>query len=123
MKATVRRIQQRFPDESGRVIHDELEQVELPETQRRVPVKYGDLKSTGRVTEPETRGNTTSCSIAYGGESTNGKDVDYALYVHENLEAEHPIGEAKYVSGPLNESAPHLSNRFARRWRMDNLVK
>ena len=34
-----------------------------------------------------------------------GFDEEYAIFVHENLEAHHPIGQAKFLEQPLKENA------------------
>jgi hypothetical protein len=72
-------------------------QYELALTQEEVPVDTGALKASGRV-EPASEGLMIASVIAYGGD-----EVDYALIVHEDLEAHHPNGKAKYVEGPVRE--------------------
>jgi hypothetical protein len=32
-----------------------------------------------------------------------GYTADYAIYVHENLQARHPIGQAKFLEQPMRE--------------------
>lgn len=116
----LQRIRQRFPRETAAALYDEIKDDEFPETQQRVPVKEGDLKATGRVTEPEVHGNTVTVRIAYGGQAPNGREVDYAVYVHEDMEADHPNGgQAKFVSSVLNESAPYMANRLAVRMHFE----
>lgn len=45
-----------------------------------------------------------------------GPAAPYALYVHEDEEAFHPRGgESGFLVKPLQESAPHLADRIARR--------
>lgn len=34
--------------------------------------------------------------------------TNYALFVHENLEAYHPVGQAKYLEQPARQMAPEL---------------
>ena len=34
-----------------------------------------------------------------------GFSAAYAIYVHENLEAHHPVGQAKFLEAPLREDA------------------
>ncbi len=36
----------------------------------------------------------------------------YAIYVHENLEARHPVGQAKYLEGPFRRLAKDLSRQI-----------
>ena len=56
----------------------------LSHSQDRVPVRSGDLKSTGRVTKTKkVAGNKLRAEIAYGGRSKSGLDVRYAVEAHE----------------------------------------
>jgi len=38
-----------------------------------------------------------------------GYTANYAVYVHENLEAHHPVGQAKYLEQPAREHADKLA--------------
>lgn len=96
---------------------DEAE-FEFEITQERVPVgPTENLKHSGRVEKVEFAGTTVAASIAYGGPAGSGKgqngDVDYALAVHEDLEAHHPNGQAKYVEAVIREE--ESSGRAAKR--------
>lgn len=90
---------------AGEAINAEAEH-ELVLTQEQVPVETGALKSSGRV-EPADDSTTVASVIAYGGPAGSGPgqevDVDYAMAVHENLEAHHPQGKAKYVEDVVRE--------------------
>lgn len=66
--------------------------LELGMTQELVPVASGALKATGRVEPGDFNANEVTVNIAYGDEVVN-----YAYSVHEDLEAVHPHGQAKYV--------------------------
>lgn len=90
-----------------------------------VPVRSGALRATGYVTLPKKSGSRYTVTLGYGGvpgaqgvtiptsqprtskkgnvyQSSAG--VDYALYVHENLEAHHlPPTKAKFLEGPAIE--------------------
>ena len=68
------------------------------------------LRDAERVEGPAFRGKTVSVQIAAG-----GADVPYAIYVHEDLEAHHSVGQAKFIESVLNESAPHMAERLAAR--------
>lgn len=77
-------------------------EVEFPMTQDQVPIgPTGQLRLSGRIEGPDfSQGNELTVGIAYGGppgSGLNDMDVDYAMQVHEDLEAHHPIGKAKYV--------------------------
>ena len=44
-----------------------------------------------------------------------GPAAGYAIYVHEDLGAFHPVGDAKFMESVLNESRPFLAKRIAAR--------
>jgi hypothetical protein len=120
----IQRIRKRSKQAFADAMHDEFVEVEFPETQRRVPVDTGDLLSTGRVSEPDIQGSKISVRILYGGESSRGTEVNYAVYVHEDLEANHPHGgQAKFVSSVLNEARPYMAERLASRMRFEKWAK
>lgn len=43
-----------------------------------------------------------------------GPAAPYALYVHEDMEAWHDNGQARFLAHPLEESAPSMAARIAR---------
>lgn len=59
------------------------------------PVNTGALKASA-FTEAESGSNP---SVVVGFEE------EYAIYVHENLEAHHNIGQAKFLEQPLKENS------------------
>lgn len=65
---------------------------EFPMTQEQVPVRTGALKASGRVDLFEFEPGEVTAGIAYG-----NTEIDYAVIVHEDLEAFHPHGKAKFV--------------------------
>ena len=85
-------------------------QIEMTESKKRVPVDTGALRSSGVVDKPQFDGNNISVRLGYGGTA-----VDYAFRVHEDLEAFHKVGQAKYLESVILESAPHLLERIAKR--------
>ena len=77
-----------------------------------VPVDTGALKASGRL-HPESggvygTGNRVFVEISYGSTAAS-----YAIPVHENLEANHPVGQAKYLEAALNRQAVGISKRIA----------
>lgn len=42
-----------------------------------------------------------------------GYTAAYAVYVHEDLEARHPVGQAKFLEQPMRQLAPVLSQMIA----------
>jgi hypothetical protein len=59
------------------------------------PVDTGALRASA-FTEAES-GNNPSVIVGY--------TEEYAIFVHENLEAHHPVGQAKFLEQPLKENA------------------
>lgn len=98
-----------FPDRAGAALRKETE-IEATESKKRTPVDTGNLRTTIHAEGPERKGRTITCAVVAGSASE-----DYALVVHEDLEAHHPVGQAKYIESTLNESAPHMLQRVANR--------
>jgi hypothetical protein len=113
MKANMGKTAKEFPARVKSAAYIEAN-VELIESQRLVPVRYGLLRASGMVQEPEIKGNTVSVNITYGDDQ-----VDYAVYVHEDLEAFHPVGQAKFLEEPLKASAPYMGGRIAARLNLE----
>jgi hypothetical protein len=84
-------------------------EIEATEAKRRTPVDTGTLRSTITVAPVRLRGRTYTTAIEAGGPA-----APYAVIVHENLEAFHKVGQAKYIESVLNESAPYMLLRVAR---------
>lgn len=59
------------------------------------PVDTGALRASA-FTEAES-GSNPSVIVGY--------TEEYAIFVHENLEAHHPVGQAKFLEQPLKENA------------------
>lgn len=75
-------------------------QVIFKETQRQCPKRTGTLRASGSVSLPD-RGEV---SIGYGGPA-----AEYAVWVHENLQAKHkPPTKAKFVEDPMHQAGPTL---------------
>jgi hypothetical protein len=93
--------------------------IEMKEAQRRCPVKTGALKKSGLVYKPEiSTKNEITVKLTFGVPTPY-----YAIYVHENLEAFHPNGEAKFLESTLLESAPYMAQRIAKRIDLDRYGK
>lgn len=90
----------------------------VPEVQRRTPFESGELRDTVRVEGPEINGNRITAAIVAG-----GGEVDYALYVHEDMEADHPIGEAKFIESVLKEAVPVAPKEIGARVNLDKLLR
>lgn len=109
MRRRLDNLKKRFPDAQVRALYQEA-QVEMTESKKRVPVDTGTLRSSGHVVKPATVGNRTTVDLVYGGAAE-----EYAIIVHEDLDAFHKVGQAKYLESVLMESAPHMTKRIAAR--------
>lgn len=73
-------------------------EVYMTEAKKRVPVKYGTLRSSGHVKRPEQVADSWQVRLVFGGPS-----APYAAFVHENLRAYHRVGQAKYLESVVLE--------------------
>jgi Bacteriophage HK97-gp10, putative tail-component len=109
MREKLSRLAQKFPDEVSRALYQEVE-VEVTECKRRTPVDTGNLRASIHQEGPERKGLRVVTAIVCGGPS-----APYAVYVHEDLEAFHRVGQAKFIESVLLESRQYLAERIARR--------
>lgn len=121
MIATLKRFSREYPDELAAAMYQEA-QIEATEMKRRTPVDTrpnaphpGNLRNSIFVAEPERHGNTTIQKIG------TGPQAPYAVYVHENPDAIHPVGQWKFMESVLNESRPHMAARLAARIHLDKV--
>jgi hypothetical protein len=64
----------------------------MADARPRTPVEFGHLRQSGHVELPAWSGSEVSVTVGFGGPA-----APYAIYVHENLEAHHEVGQAKYL--------------------------
>lgn len=60
------------------------------------PIDTGALRASA-FTEADRQGKNPSVIVGF--------EEEYAIYVHENLEAHHDIGQAKFLEQPLKENS------------------
>lgn len=83
----------------------------LAQADRQVPLKYGALEASGRVTPPRISGAIVEVDIGFG-----GSGVAYAVVQHERTDFVHTNGrKAHYLSDPMEAAAPDLHIRLADR--------
>jgi hypothetical protein len=109
---------------AGNALRAEAE-IEMTEAKRRTPVDTGALRASGHVTGPVegTSARVENGVRSYGRPVTvwsvtlafGGPAAPYAVKVHEDLEAWHRVGQAKFLESVVMESAPHIADRVARR--------
>jgi hypothetical protein len=106
------------PNAVGRAMYEEFS-IELTEAQQRTPVDTGALRRSAFITQPEQEADgAITMRMGFGGPA-----APYAVFVHEDLNALHPIGQAKFLESTLNESAPYMAGRIARRVSPSELVR
>lgn len=98
----------RIPEICEDALYEEAS-IEMTESMKRTPVDTGALRASHTV-ETKRRGNEISATIGVGGPA-----APYAVFVHEDLDAFHPVGEAKFLESTLLESKPFMAARLAAR--------
>jgi len=111
------RIARNAPSDLAQALFEEA-QIERTESMKRTPVEFGPLRASHEVLKPKINGRDISVSIVVGGPS-----APYALYVHENLEAFHKVGQAKFLESTILESRNSLPARIARRIDMKRMMR
>lgn len=92
---------------AARALYREGERI-MTEAKKRTPVDTGALRASGLVLRPDVVGAVISVTMGFGGAA-----APYALVVHENLQARHTVGQAKYLESVINEALPDLDDRLA----------
>ena len=119
MRAKVLRVAKRFPDEVIRALFFETE-LETKEVKRRTPVDKGPLRGSVHQEGPTRTGTnyrTIGTAIVAGGPA-----APYAVYVHENLDAFHPVGQAKFIESVILEVRPYMAARIAKRIELNRVL-
>jgi hypothetical protein len=114
MLSKISAVKKSLPLQVAKALYIEA-QIEATESKKRTPVDTGNLRASTYVTEPIIDGDHISVSIVVGGVA-----APYAVYVHENLEAFHEVGEAKFLESTLLESRQFIAARVAKRVSLKN---
>lgn len=109
MQAKLQSVARQYPDRVGKALLAELK-IELVEVVKRTPKESGDLRDSEKVLGPIQEGKSLIGLIVAG-----GPDAPYATIVHEDLEAFHKVGQAKYIESVLLESRAFIGARIAKR--------
>ena len=103
LTAALKRVGSEAPIFAGRALYHEGERI-MTEAKRITPVKWGHLRDSGQtIFESPTR-----VMLAFGNSA-----VTYAVPVHENLQARHRVGQAKYLERPLLSAISGMDARLA----------
>jgi hypothetical protein len=118
MQQRLKRMAASIKFEAARALYEEA-LIEMEEAKKRTPVDTGALRDSGIVDLPQILNESISVKLHFGSTPPSNK---YALFVHEDLEAFHPVGEAKFLESTLQESAPYMKERVARRIDLNKVV-
>ena len=88
--------------------------VEQKKSMKRTPVDTGALRDSHQTSLPRRKGQNLEVTIKVGGPAAG-----YAVIVHEDMEAKHEVGEAKFLENTIKESAPSLLARIAKRMKLN----
>lgn len=102
----LQRVGGNLPAVVGPALYREGEAI-MTAAKRRTPFKTGALRASGTVLPPEQQGSSVVVTLGFGGPAVN-----YAVFVHENLSAIHPSGEAKFLERPVDEARAGLEQRL-----------
>lgn len=103
------RLRVKIPDQVEAALYQET-QVETTEVKKLTPVDKGNLRASVHSEGPFRQGRTIWTLIVAGGPS-----APYALFVHEDPDAFHKVGQWKYIETVVFQSAPFMLERIARR--------
>jgi hypothetical protein len=109
LRGALKKLEKSFPEEVGRALYREALEVERV-SRSRTPVRFGVLKASHVTAEPKRDRGGLTVTISVGGPAAG-----YAIYVHENLEAHHHVGQAKFLESALKDASAGLADRVARR--------
>ena len=112
-----------LPDEiKNAMIVEETVTLELARS--RTPVETGDLKKSGRLGDYTISGYESSIPIIFGEGLTSRNPNGYAIYVHENLRAQHPNGgQAKFLESAVLERILDKSKRVAANIKLERAMR
>lgn len=115
MRGKLRQIAAKFPDRVAGALYIEA-QIEVTEMKRRCPVDTtedaphpGLLRAGIHAELPVRSGREISVTVA------TSVQTPYDIYVHENPDAIHPIGQWRFMASVIEESRSHMASRIARR--------
>lgn len=107
----------RFPDAAADALYDQMHEVVEPDVYESTPELTGKLRGTIRTEASVQRGKIISCSVVAGGD-----EAPYALIVHEDLDAFHVVGDAKYIERPLNRATRSFGAELGARLQVDKVI-
>lgn len=109
VSANLSRIAASTPRQIGKALYAEGLGVQA-DSMENTPVDTGALRASHETSRPEIAGDEVTVAVRCGGPAAG-----YAIQVHEDLEAHHDVGGAKFLENATNRAAPGLAERVAAR--------
>ena len=107
--SNIQKLARDYPREAAAALYQEALKVEKL-SRSLTPVETGALRASHETEFPKIEGGDVSIRIRVGGPAAG-----YAVYVHENLEAFHKVGQAKFLESAINASREDLIRGVAAR--------
>ena len=103
VSARLTQLARRFPMAAAVALNEIAEEI-MTDAKEHTPVETGRLRASGKVSDMATPGKM-EVRLTYG--------TEYAVHVHENLAARHPVGEAKFLERAIDRRAGTLARDLA----------
>lgn len=116
MRGRLSTLKKNLPEVIGAALYQETG-VEATEVKKRTPVDKGALRASVHVEGPFRDGRAVWCNIVAGGPA-----APYALFVHENPDAFHKVGQWKYLESVIMESRAYMGARVAKRIELNRAL-
>ena len=112
--ARLKKIAQENPSVVAKAMYTHAEFL-MTESKKEVPVDTGTARSSGFVEEPRISSSSVSVKLGYGGPASKqnpkgGEAADYIERLHEDTEARHTVGKAKFLEDPVRRNAKKFFN-------------
>lgn len=100
--ANLRALTTRLPARAAQALNAVSEET-MTDAKERTPVEFGTLRRSGMVADHATA-RALQARLTFG--------TDYAVFVHENLNARHRVGEAKFLERAVQATARDFARRI-----------
>ena len=112
--ANLKKLAQECPESVARAMYTNAEFL-MTESKKEVPVDTGTARSSGFVDEPKITSSSISVTLGYGGPASKvnpkgGTAADYIEILHEDTQAHHTTGKAKFLEDPVRRNAKTFFN-------------
>lgn len=107
MQRKIDRLRKEAPEAVGAALYERAVGV-MTDSKKQTPVDTGRLRSSGFVSAPMEVGPGGGMKVVMG------YGTEYAVFVHEDTDASHTTGNAKYLEKALNAKAGQMAEQIAK---------